>query len=133
MRFPGFSAEAALDRFRRPSAGRYQGLQPTGLIPQLMRVDWECVGECREAGGPLDICGFFCTEQEEGGGGEGPPERCRPGCSRLCQWVSDVDEVPRPGYYRFCLTPTCEVVARRCRAPSPTGPRIAQRGTRSIF
>jgi hypothetical protein len=80
MKMPGYTAEASLGR-----AGVYWHSAAAGHMivvqPQLRKTDYECVHDCLEAGGPTDICNFFCTESgDEGGGGGGGGQQCRPGC-----------------------------------------------------
>jgi hypothetical protein len=64
-------------------------------------------------------CMDWCLDGLDGGDGSGEREFCRPSCSRACQWLSDPGDVPHPGYWRFCLTPTCNIVPHRCWPPTP--------------
>jgi hypothetical protein len=79
MKMRGYTAEASLGR-----AGMYWHSAGADhmivVLPQLRKPDYECVHDCLEAGGPTDICNFFCTESgDEGGGGQ----QCRPDPDRV--------------------------------------------------
>src|SRR5256885_14779903 len=110
MNMPGFTAEASLGK-----SGKFCRSTPTytsesfGISgdsiavvqPQLRRTDYECVHDCFEAGGPADICNFFCTEIVEDGGGRGE-QHCLPACTPCGR-----DPESRTGRSRTCIDFHC--------------------------
>jgi hypothetical protein len=122
INMPGFIAEASVYTTRnhyRLATGQTGGIVApvdSELIPQLRKVDWECVAEHREAGFDMDMSAFFCEERggSEGGGdretgGGGRPLRCMPDCSE-CGPSSD----GRPGLWKSCTKSNCTDHEVRC-------------------
>ena len=109
MKMPGYTAEASLGR----AGVHWHSAAADHMIvvqPQLRKTDYECVHDCLEAGGPTDICNFFCTESgDEGGGGGGGGQQCRPGCGPCKR-----DPDSRTGRSRTCVTVDCDTYTRRC-------------------
>jgi hypothetical protein len=114
LNMPGFTAEHSLYRteghYRLATGRAGRIVAPVGnfIVPQLRKIDWECARDCLDAGGDMGICGFFCEEQGEDGGGI-PEPVCRPGCSR-CSRVPG-----KPGLWKTCITRDCDDREVRCR------------------
>lgn len=116
MNMPGFTAEVSVYKTRghyRRATGQPGGIfTPVGrgLFPQLRKIDWECAHDCLEAGGNMGICGFFCEERGEEGGGGLPEPVCRPSCSS-CGPSSE----GLPGRWKTCIKRNCDEHEVRCR------------------
>lgn len=118
MTTPKFSAEVSIYHSTATYVSSSFGISAAevgpaaGILPQMRATGeyWNCVGEHREAGFPMDLSRFFCAGEGDGSGPSGPREPvCRPSCTP-CGTIPG-----QSGRWKTCIKRDCEDVTIRCR------------------